>query len=230
MGHFRIGVGALAIGALATASCIVDGSRCDAHQVELHGNFAICVCEPDAVFNASGAGCTPCGENETALNGACTCKEGFARPAADAGCVASTVGAACSAATPCSSTEYPFCVTTTAGDGYCSREGCASNADCPTDYTCEAGASARYCKRPLTGLGAACTSSADCAGFEASYCEAFQTHTCILQGCANGAASCPNEWACCDFSSLLGAPFSICASPSTLTGGSCPNGGTRVTP
>jgi hypothetical protein len=214
---------------LAATGCLVDEQRCDAHQVELQGDFALCVCEPNAVFNASGAGCTPCGANELASNGACECAEGFSRSSPDAGCLASGAGAACGAATPCGA-DYPYCAMTSASEGYCSRSGCAGNADCTSGWTCERAGDTRFCRRPPTGLGVACTGSADCASFEASYCEAFSTHTCILQGCALKTVSCPNEWACCDFSSLLGAPLSICAAPAMLTGGSCPMGGVRVTP
>lgn len=214
---------------LAANGCLIDGERCDAHQVELHGDFALCVCEPNAVFNASGTGCAPCGANEVVANGTCTCEEGFSKTSPDAGCMASGAGARCSAELPCGA-DYPYCVTTTASEGYCSRSGCTTNADCTTGWTCERAGDTRYCRRAPSGLGVACSSSAECASFEANYCEAFSTRTCILQGCALGTVTCPNEWGCCDYAALLGAPLSICASPEMLTGGSCPMGGVRVTP
>lgn len=227
MRHYRFVV--VLIGAFSTAGCIIDEQRCDAHQVEISGDFALCVCEPNAVFNASGAGCTPCAENEVVANGVCACAAGFAKPSADAGCMASSVGSPCSATVPCMA-AFPYCVLTGGTEGYCSTQGCTSNADCAANYTCETQDGSRYCKRPPTGFGSPCASNAECASFEANYCETLSTKTCILQGCAVGTVSCPNEWACCDFSALLGSPLSVCAAPATLVGGNCPSGGTRVNP
>ncbi len=227
--HYRMGVGALAIVASAATGCIIDSDRCDAHQLERSdGNFALCVCEPNAVFNANGIGCSPCGANESPQNGECACNEGFARPSADAGCMASGLGAACNASAPCGA-EFPFCTSA----GYCSKQGCSSNADCGGEFTCESSGGARYCKKPPTGFGTSCTSDVDCASFEANACETLQQHSCIIQGCAQGTATCPNEWACCDYSSLaslIGKVFSVCAPPSMLTNGACPAPGVRVNP
>lgn len=215
--------------AAINGGCILDHNRCDAHQVELHGAYAVCVCAEGAVANANGVGCTPCAENEVVQNGACACAPGSAKATPDAGCTKSELGAACNAAQPCSS-AYPYCVSTGTADGYCSLQNCTSNADCPVGFSCEKAAGTRYCHRPPTGLGAACGASADCAAFDANYCETLQSHTCILQGCATGAVACPNEWACCDYSALLGSPLSICSAPASQVDGNCPQGGRRVTP
>ncbi|MET0287159.1 MAG: hypothetical protein ABW352_21930 [Polyangiales bacterium] len=226
-------MGVLALGGLAMVGCIIDEHRCDAHQVEVPGHdFALCVCEPNAIFNADGAGCTPCGLNELALNGACVCADGFAKETTGGSCTPSTVGAACNASTPCTA-AFPYCVSSGAGDGYCSKQGCTANADCPSEYTCESNDAGRFCRRPPSGFGVSCASDADCAGFEANACETLQTKTCILQGCAQKQATCPSEWACCDYSalqSILGRLFSVCAPPSMLMSGSCPAPGVRVTP
>ena len=104
------------------------------------------------------------------------------------------------------------------------------NADCAASYTCESAGGSRYCKRPTTGFGTACSSNADCASFEANTCELLSTRRCILAGCKEGSVSCPNEWACCDFSALIMSPLSVCMSDAMLVGGSCPNNGVRVNP
>lgn len=206
--------------------CLIDSDRCDAHQVKVHDeNFSLCVCEPNAVFAPRGYGCIPCGENEEVQNGLCACKAGFSKATTDAACAMSQAGAACSATEPCGA-EFPYCAT----GGYCSRTGCTTAADCPGGWSCELDGSTHFCRRPPTGVGVSCTSSADCAGFEANYCETLMAHTCMLFGCAAKAVTCPNEWACCDFSSLINIPFSFCITPAQLTDGECPMGGTRVTP
>ncbi|HEY6880216.1 MAG TPA: hypothetical protein VI299_19465 [Polyangiales bacterium] len=229
MERFRL---ALALsGLLATqAGCLIDHDRCDAHQVEYSKDFALCLCEPNAVINPSGVGCTPCGAHELAQNDVCVCEPGYTKQSADGGCSASDIGAACSAETACSA-AYPYCVMTSGSAGYCSTSGCARNADCPGGWTCEQKGADRYCSKPRTGLGVSCSSQADCAGFEANYCELLFAHACILHDCAaGGSASCPNEWGCCDYSGLLGSPLSTCVPPEMLNAGSCPAGGVRVNP
>lgn len=56
------------------------------------------------------------------------------------------------------------------------------------------------------------------------------THACLIAGCANRETICRNEWACCDFSTLIAMPFSVCVAPEQFVQGSCPNGGVRVSP
>ena len=218
----------LAIGGV-TAGCIIGGDKCDAHQVHHSGNYDICVCEPNAVLNASGVGCTPCGEQEEIVSGACSCKAGFVK-GADGTCMASEIGASCTAAAACMTAAFPYCALGKDPTGYCTSQGCSVNADCPAGWSCEAAAGTHYCHRPPTGLGTACKSSDDCSAFDASYCETLQSHTCILQGCAVSTVACPNEWGCCDFSALLGAPLSVCYAPAMLVAGACPSGGRLVAP
>src|ERR1700709_2402061 len=86
----------LAIGGITTG-CIIGGDKCDAHEVHLKkDHYDICVCEPNAVLNLSGAGCTPCGEHEEIQNGVCSCSTGFVKGADGVTCTASEIGAACS--------------------------------------------------------------------------------------------------------------------------------------
>jgi hypothetical protein len=52
----------------------------------------------------------------------------------------------------------------------------------------------------------------------------------VVGNCAKSASICPNEWGCCDYSALLGAPLSVCVTPDKLVGGMCASGGTLVKP
>ncbi|HEY6876477.1 MAG TPA: hypothetical protein VI299_00610 [Polyangiales bacterium] len=208
---------------MAAAGCLIDSDRCDVHQVKLPGDFETCVCEPNAVFNASGVGCTPCAANEVVQNGACVCAEGFTRPSAGVACQPSAAGASCSASVPCGS-DFPYCVGESGPNGYCSTPGCTKNADCPVNWTCEREGSTRYCRKPVSGLGLPCETSDQCAGYDANYCEIFVAHACILQGCAVKAVECPNEWICCDLTSLFAQPISFCIPPERTKNGSCPAG------
>jgi hypothetical protein len=143
-----------------------------------------------------------------------------------AACEESAIGAACSNDDACAA-PYSHCVTDADGAGYCSGE-CESTASCPSGWTCEPEAAVRVCKKLPTGFGVSCQTSADCAGYEATYCEAFRSHTCQLQDCASGATTCPSEWGCCDFTALIGV--SMCMAPEALVDGACPGGAKLVKP
>lgn len=80
-----------------------------------------------------------------------------------------------------------------------------------------------------TGLGASCSSNADCAAFDATFCDSFMSHSCLVEKCATGENACPGGWACCDFSALLSG-LSICTPEDQLSNGECPMGGMRVEP
>lgn len=210
------------------AGCLIDDQRCDAHQVELKGDYALCVCEDNAVFDSDGVGCTPCGDNALAENGVCVCKPGFVRASAEAPCEMSQAGARCSATEACQA-PFPYCVMPSGSEGYCSLSGCTNNAGCPSGWTCEPDGSTRSCRKPPTGLGKACGATADCTGLDANFCETRFLKSCLIAGCASGTPACPNEWACCDYATF-GVALSFCASPAQLTNGACPMGGTRVNP
>jgi len=68
-----------------------------------------------------------------------------------------------------------------------------------------------------TGLGATCQTSADCAQFDATYCETFQSHTCLIQNCVPDPSVCPMGWSCCETTTRFGLP-TLC-----LPAGQCPN-------
>lgn len=218
----------LATAALVAPACIISGHKCEAHQVPLNtDDVHLCVCEPGAITNPDGIGCSPCGPDEEVKDNLCVCKEGLARADADGGCEPSELASTCSADADCQS-PYPFCAAASSGSGYCTVRDCSRNADCPDTYTCEEQSGTRYCKQAPTGFGASCAADEDCAGFEASSCDLVQSRSCILRGCAQGTVHCPNEWGCCDFSALAGTPISVCIPPSGLANGTCPLGGTLV--
>jgi hypothetical protein len=75
------------------------------------------------------------------------------------------------------------------------------------------------------GLGRACSSASDCAATEATYCEAFRTRTCQVQGCQELLGRCPGDFACCDFA-ILGT--SLCVASDALEAGQCPAPGQLV--
>jgi hypothetical protein len=232
--HSGRGAAAMAVGLLALAGCIVDESgdhRCDAHQVLIKKKTDVyCTCAPTAIPSDAGFGCTPCGAHEIAESGACVCESGYARLSPTSACTQIQVGQVvlgqpCSSDAECGG-DYPLCASTTSG-GYCTSTGCTSHSDCSSPWYCESGASPSYCHMPPTGLGVSCASDADCAGFDAAYCELGQSHTCLISECASAPDKC-KSWACCDLSAFLGT--SLCVPQDQLQGGKCFDGSAPVTP
>lgn len=222
----------LLVAGSAASACLLEDERCGPYQVEQHiDNVALCVCAPDAIPRDDGHACEPCGDHETPTGGECLCEEGFVRTTTDGPCEQSSIGAECTASEECSE-AFPYCfigsAMSTGGAGYCTTVGCEDNAGCPGSWTCEADGSERICKSLPSGLGDHCTTDDDCAGQQASFCERFQTNTCMLQDCATGTTRCPNEWSCCDYSGLLGV--SLCLPPGQEAANECPSGGKLVTP
>jgi hypothetical protein len=189
------------------SACIVGDQRCGENQIEIQGSFRFCACKPGTVANASGIGCVRCGKHEKVESETCVCAAGYTRATADAPCAKTAIDQPCEV------------------DGSCDA-GCTANADCTTGWSCEVDAGTHFCKQPPTGQGAHCDTSADCAGNEATFCENLQSHTCLLEKCATHENVCPNEWSCCDLTSLIGA--SLCVPPERLVDGACPAGGKMV--
>jgi hypothetical protein len=109
---------------------------------------------------------------------------------------------------PCTDATYNFCATSPSGEGYCTTSGC-TGGDCTGGYACDLGATPSYCKRPPKGLSMSCTSNADCAGTEATYCDMYQSHSCLVEGCTVSPDSCFEGWDCCDLSAF-GVPMPVC--------------------
>ena len=173
----------------------------------IFGENERCVCVENAVFTP--AGCVLCGANEVPGATACECAPGFVRGAGGACETAPAgMGMACSASMPCTDATYNHCATSASGEGYCTTSGC-TGGDCTGGYACDLGASPSYCKRPPKGLSMSCTSNADCAGTEATYCDTFQSHSCLVEGCTVSPDSCFEGWDCCDLTAF-GVPMPIC--------------------
>jgi hypothetical protein len=211
--------------ALVASGCIIGDETCGPHQVGVHEDVVVCICEPFAAPDPDGTGCIPCGANEEIVGDACECKAGFARAADGADCVESAAGTPCAGDASCDDPAFPYCALVGGEPGYCTTDDCTANENCPPGYTCEDGEEHRYCRKPPTGLGVACEDDDDCDGFEAQTCESFQEHICIITGCGTGESTCRNEWTCCDYSLLT-----TCVSPADMVDGECPMGGQAVTP
>lgn len=206
----------------ALSGCLVSGDRCDANQVELKGDSFGCVCAEGAVPDPRGYGCVKCGENEEAVAEKCECKMGFHKPSPDKPCEESTggvLGAECSDTLPCAD-PYPYCASS-GSESFCTTQGCTGSEECETGWRCNTPGAAGFCEQPA-GLGKACTSPADCAGTEATFCESFVTRTCIIEKCVEDPAVCPGGNVCCDMTALIGT--SVCTPSSLLMGGMCADG------
>lgn len=211
-------------GAVAAQGCLVDlDHRCGENQ-HYDDSAEVCLCDGD--FAPKDDGCVRCGENEVGSADGCVCAEGFSRPSADAACeAAASLGEPCATDDDCGD-GYDHCALGEGSqDGYCTSADCTTAADCPTDYGCNTRQSPSFCERPPQGLGTACEASADCAGFEASYCESVSAHACLVNDCAPDPDKCHGDWVCCDIGLLS---QSLCIPPSELEDGNCPAGGTLV--
>jgi hypothetical protein len=208
-------------------SCLVaeGDAACGEHQQQVSEPGTLyCLCEPGFVIDDDDIGCKACGENEDSDGRTCTCKPGFTRPLGGGECMMTSLGAACSSDEECAG-DFPICVVDGA-DSYCTSDGCASSADCQPNWFCDADGDGSVCRKPPAGYRQPCDGADDCAGTAATYCDSFQSHSCLIQGCGKGAP-CPGDWSCCDIS-LIGV--SLCIEPSGLTDGACPAGGTLVLP
>ncbi len=73
-------------------------------------------------------------------------------------------------------------------------------------------------------LGAPCSTSDDCAEGGATFCDAFVTGACLIEGCELGGSDCPIGYACQDLS-MFGAAGNVCvAAPCDIAADDCPDG------
>ena len=216
----RLACALLAATSALSSSCLVDADhRCGTHQV-LQGD--LCACETG--YGLTGNQCLACGANEVGSLTGCDCAAGFTRGDAGQPCSASGLGQACAQDTDCTDPSFSYCASA-AQNGYCTRPDCTSSVDCTNDYSCNQRGARSFCQRPPTGFGTTCQSNADCAGFEASYCESLSSHSCLQNDCKSDPSVCPGDWGCCDIA-LLGQ--SLCLPAGELDGGQCPAGGTLI--
>ena len=206
-------------------ACLVDlDNRCGEHQHydAAQGN---CTCSGDyALVNDH---CEPCGAHETGSADGCVCAEGFARATPSAACAElAGLGQDCATDADCGDPQYGYCRLESGGaPGYCTAPDCSSAADCPTDFGCNTRETPAFCERPPEGLGTACTTSRDCAGKPASYCESVSAHACVVNDCKPDPNKCHGDWLCCDIGLLS---QSLCVPPDALENGNCPAGGSLI--
>lgn len=209
-----VGALGLSLGLSLGSGCLVDQGRCGSHQE--HNAVGNCVCISGYVL-ANDLQCRPCGEHQRSVGDRCLCQAGYAFDAQQ-NCVPQAPPSsveACQRSEDCPA-NVPTCHMPNKGDPYCSVTGCKSAADCPGGFGCDTDAVPAVCVRPPTGQATPCTSSADCAGKEASYCETYSAHVCLVPGC-KVAGDCFPGWDCCDLSSYslgsLCVPEGTCLLP-----------------
>ena len=214
----------LLLGLLAPA-CLVDlDNRCGANQ-HYDAEQAICACNTD--FELIGTTCVACAENETSSPDGCVCAEGFSQASPDAECEPlAGLAQDCKSDADCGDERYGYChLESGASAGYCTAPDCTTFEDCPTDFACNTRQTPSFCEVPPDGLGQACSSSDDCAGHTASYCETVVAKSCVVNDCAPDPNKCHGDWVCCDIALLS---QSLCIPPNELEDGACPAGGTIV--
>jgi hypothetical protein len=209
---YRYAAALFAFLGIVPSACVYDASdRCGPNQV-MYEDLR-CVCDEFSVPTATG--CERCASDEVPGPMGCACKEpGYVKPAAGGVCEAPPpppmgLGAACDATTPCADPGFTHCEAGADGSGYCTKTDCAAPEDCTDGYACDLSVTPSVCRRPPAGLGMSCTADADCAGTEATYCDTFQSHSCLVQGCSVAPDNCFTGWDCCDLKAF-GVPQPIC--------------------
>jgi hypothetical protein len=201
------------LGAMPSACTYDSSDRCGPHQVMYEDLRCVC----DATSFTTATGCEPCGTDEVPGTTGCVCKDGYVKPDGADVCEPAPMGGqppvglgiACDASTPCPNAEFDHCESGADGKGYCTATGCASAGECTGGYACDASVTPSICRRPPLGLAMSCSSDADCAGTEATYCDTFQSHSCLVQGCSLAPDNCFSGWECCDLSAF-GVPQPLC--------------------
>ncbi|HEY3494328.1 MAG TPA: hypothetical protein VGK73_06570 [Polyangiaceae bacterium] len=209
---------ALLLGVIAAAplGCVYDADDPCGPNQEIYGDGLRCVCVAGAALTPTG--CVMCGANEVAGATACECAPGYGRPADGGACEeipSSGQGADCDDATPCLDPLASHCEMDDAGTGYCTTTDC-TETPCTGGYACDESASPTVCLRPPLGQSMSCTSDADCAGTEATFCDLVESDSCLVEGCSISPDDCFIGWSCCDLTSL-GLAKTIC-----VPDGSCP--------
>jgi hypothetical protein len=188
---------------LCSPGCVLDqDDLCGPNQVSWAGKER-CVCAEGTAYTADG--CVACGEHEQSSPNGCVCEAGFARSLPTQPCspIPEGIGTACTSDAECLNPGYPYCQTSSAGDKYCTTIGCADSAGCNGGYACNTAATPPFCQRPPAGAGVPCTSDADCAGTEATFCDLFVSGTCLVRDCSVEPNSCFSGSECCDLSGFM---------------------------
>jgi hypothetical protein len=195
------------LGAVPSACTYDPSDRCGPHQL-MYGDL-LCVCDAHSATTATG--CTPCGTDEVSGPVGCTCKAGYSKPEGGGACepTPTGLGTACDVGVGCADATFDHCEPVADGKGYCTETACSSSADCTGGYACDTAVTPSVCRRPPLGLAMSCSADADCAGTEATYCDTFQSHSCLVQGCSLAPDNCFSGWECCDLS-LYGIAQPLC--------------------
>jgi len=187
------------------SSCLYDSAdRCDPNQ-RFDEPTGICVCTGNTITGDHG--CTPCGENQVAMNDSCVCADGYEMAGGVCAIAPKGLGAACDpAGVACADATYSQCRVDKT-DGYCTNS-CSTTADCSSGYACDTAASPSTCKRPPIGQGMTCASDKDCAGGEALHCETISGHVCLQSACT-ASSDCFIGYSCCPLKSLVGTNLCV---------------------
>jgi hypothetical protein len=184
------------IGSVAGA-CVYDPDRRCGPAMTFNETAQACLCESSAIPVAGG--CQRCADDEVATGGKCTCPAGQTKSAENLCVTVAGLGDACDTVTaPCNDTTYSRCAVRGAGTAGTCTKLCSTDNDCDATYTCATWEPEPYC-RTFEGAGATCAGPADCTG-DATYCDSFVSHQCIVAGCSLTANDCPRGNTCCDFS------------------------------
>ena len=200
-----------------SGACVYDADNICGPGQESSSDGTVCVCAEGSAWTEQG--CVPCGDNENPGSEGCVCAEGYSRAVPGGACepVPEGQGLECDTeGASCTDPTFDHCQVVSGTTGYCTSTGCASSEDCEGGYACDLSASPSVCQRPPIGLSAPCQSDADCAGNEATYCDTFQTQSCLVMGCSIDPDDCFEGWECCDLTGF-GVPAPFCVAE-----GECP--------
>jgi len=182
--------------ACVVTACIYDpNDRCGPAMTYVSASNS-CVCDGNAI--AVPGGCQVCAADEVAQGTKCGCAAGKTKDANNVCVAVAGLGDPCDTSAACHDHTYSYCAHRTGGSAGSCTKTCTTNNDCDPAYTCATWEAQPYC-RTFDGVGAACTTSADCMG-DANFCDTFQTHQCGISGCSLTANQCPRGTMCCDFS------------------------------
>lgn len=190
---------------LIGAGCVYDADDpCGPGQVRWEDS-SLCVCAEGTAYTPEG--CVSCGEHELATPTGCACEPGYARTLQTEPCleIPADIGAACASDAECLNPSFPHCQLGGA-EGYCTSINCASDADCTGGYACNLTGAPPFCQRPPVGAGQPCTTDADCAGTEATFCDTLFAHSCLVQNCTVTPNNCFGGTECCN----VGGPLNLC--------------------
>ena len=190
---------------------------CVAIMVLAVGLACACIVDDDA----------RCSPKQFLDDGLCRCIEGTMQ--VGNGCVASVLdasmdadggaapegglGATCSAEAPCTSPAYPSCQVAPSGAHYCTSTGCTGASDCPSGHACVTTGATSYCRRPYTGQGIPCESTATCTG-DARFCSSF-LRTCLVPDCTEG--SCDPGYTCFAAGEFMPGTPNVCVKSEILS-------------